>query len=95
MSNLNNLAGQRFGRLLVLGLHPVPAGHGKHARWICLCECGAQRTIRSGNLLYGKTRSCGCLKVDLYRTRMARRGRIRGAVLPEEVGRDILDELPS
>ncbi len=28
--------------------------------YLCTCECGKQKVIRSSNLLNGSTRSCGC-----------------------------------
>lgn len=28
--------------------------------WNCVCECGQKRVIKTGNLVYGLSKSCGC-----------------------------------
>ena len=56
---LNNLQGFRFGSLTVLQL-------GEKQRdtngvwWLCLCDCGTQKNIRSTDMVQGKINSCGC-----------------------------------
>lgn len=54
------LTGQRFGRLVVLGLAECPE-HIKHKRkhWLCRCDCG-NITIVSGGNIGRETVSCGC-----------------------------------
>ena len=54
-----NLAGERFGRLVVLSLHP--GKQGRNCLWLCRCDCGEERVVRSGNLRSGHSTSCGCL----------------------------------
>ena len=56
-----NLTGQRFGRLLVIRDSRKRTECG-HVIWLCKCSCGKRVKIISGNLRYGHTRSCGCLK---------------------------------
>lgn len=56
--------GQRFAKLLVLGLSP----RTDQRLWRCACDCGEVTEVRAGNLLSGRTRSCGCLKADILRT---------------------------
>ena len=34
------------------------------AYWLCRCDCGTLKTIRSGNLRSGVTVSCGCIRRD-------------------------------
>ena len=34
----------------------------KDAIWICQCECGKTKNVRSSYLTHGWTKSCGCLK---------------------------------
>lgn len=58
MSTVKNLIGQRFGRLVVQ--YRATNKNGRVA-WHCLCDCGNERDITAGNLLSGKTKSCGCL----------------------------------
>ena len=61
------LAGRRFGRLLVTGMR-LPAnlvcrsGHNK--LWLCLCDCGETRWVATSKLTAGHTKSCGCWKSD-------------------------------
>lgn len=56
-----NLAGQRFGRITVRDFAGyAKAGSGRCATWKCDCVCGAQATVRSGDLRSGATVSCGC-----------------------------------
>lgn len=55
---LRDLSGQTFGKLKVL-TRTESDKHG-NARWLCRCECGAEKAIGSPELLRGKTKSCGC-----------------------------------
>lgn len=34
-------------------------------RWKCVCECGVEGTVYQGNLISGKSKSCGCLRVEV------------------------------
>lgn len=58
MATRYNLAGQRFGRWLVLD----EAGRNKAnaVLWLCRCDCGTERAVRTHGLRSGKTQSCGC-----------------------------------
>jgi hypothetical protein len=55
------LVGNRYGRLVVEALE------GAYAK--CLCDCGKSARPRLTSLAQGKTRSCGCLNLDLLRQR--------------------------
>ena len=59
------LAGQPFGRLLVL----YECGRSKDGcvLWKCRCECGNECVVRSDNLKNQRTQSCGCLRRDIAR----------------------------
>lgn len=61
-SRLNDLSGQRFGRLTALRLIENIAG--KKKRYACRCDCGKEIIVQAGNLTNGHTRSCGCLVID-------------------------------
>lgn len=56
-----DLTGQRFGRLVVIEEEGRIDGR---CLWTCKCDCGAITKVRSGNLLSGGTKSCGCLRKD-------------------------------
>lgn len=72
--NPNDLAGQTFGRLTVIG-RSRRRGRARQILWLCRCACGKGRTVFGQNLVRGHTKSCGCLKRELSRERMVRRRR--------------------
>jgi DNA-binding XRE family transcriptional regulator len=60
------MIGQRFGRLVVV----VEADKGGgHRRWLCRCDCGQHRVVWQMSLNRGSTKSCGCLKSEVVRSR--------------------------
>lgn len=66
MAVYEDLAGQRFGRLVVLERaedYISPKGC-KCAQWVCKCDCGNLKMVTTSNL-HGKTRSCGCLRNEV------------------------------
>lgn len=71
----NELIGQRFGRLIVVADSGLRTA-ANNRLWYCRCDCGQLTTVSRGNLEYGKTRSCGCLR----RERLAARNRARSGV---------------
>jgi len=58
MGRKRDLGGQRFGRLIAL----YDTGERKNKRvvWRCRCDCGNEVDVMSGNLIFGRTTSCGC-----------------------------------
>lgn len=61
MPAFQDISGQKFGRLLVLGMAKERRSNGRIA-WRCLCECGnITETPAADSLKYGRTKSCGCL----------------------------------
>ncbi|HDZ15010.1 hypothetical protein LCGC14_1588410 [marine sediment metagenome] len=58
MPNKVDLMCKKFGRLRVVG-DIEERNHGS-LQWKCLCECGTEAIVRSGNLCSGNTKSCGC-----------------------------------
>lgn len=66
MSRLVDLTGERFGRLIVLGLDKI--NNGK-SYWKCRCDCGAEKIIVSHGLRSGSTRSCGCYNREVLASR--------------------------
>lgn len=61
-NGFNDLTGEKFGRLKVLGLSPKKSGRKSY--WVCECECGNEKLVRSDGLKAGNTQSCGCLKKE-------------------------------
>lgn len=57
-----DVKGRRFGRWLVVGEKP---GLDNHTfSWMCKCDCGVERMVSAHSLIRGRSRSCGCLRVD-------------------------------
>lgn len=69
-THMKDLEGQTFDRWTVISLGPRT---DKGAiQWLCRCECGTLRLVRSSNLQQGKSRSCGCLVADVQRARITK-----------------------
>lgn len=59
-----DLAGQRFGRLVVLQPTEERASNGS-VKWLCSCDCGNTTVVKTTNLRSGNTQSCGCLAKEV------------------------------
>lgn len=57
-----DLTGQQFGKLVAL--EAIPAEKGKPTKWLCRCECGNVKAVRTSDLLSGNTKTCGCSKAE-------------------------------
>lgn len=59
-----DLAGQRFGRLIVIERdEDYIQPNGRHrTMWKCKCDCNKIITVHGDSLKNGYTKSCGCLK---------------------------------
>lgn len=58
LNRVKNLTGMRFGRLVVLDLD---YRKNRKTYWMCQCDCGNIKSVRSDSLQDGSVRSCGCL----------------------------------
>lgn len=59
-----NLLGQKFGRLTVVSFAYTKY---RNSYWNCVCECGNEKIVSSGNLKKGITVSCGCYQKEMAR----------------------------
>ena len=75
MTRLIDLAGQRFGRLVVAELAPKL---DRRTRWICQCDCGNVSHAQSDDLRSGHSKSCGCLSKEMARDRHTSHGATAG-----------------
>lgn len=59
---VNDLTGQRFGMLTVIGRAPdhVSANGKRRTYWLCACDCGTEKAVRGTHLTSGAIVSCGC-----------------------------------
>lgn len=51
------MVGRRFGRYTVLAEYDM---RGRDRRYLCRCDCGAEKPVYGHNLRAGNTVSCGC-----------------------------------
>lgn len=58
-----DIAGQRFGLLVVLERAGTYTGSDgtQYSQWLCECDCGTQKIVRGHDLVRGSVSSCGCL----------------------------------
>ena len=56
MAQAIDLAGRRFGRLVVVSI----AFRKNAIYWSCQCDCGGSTVVRGTELRNGTTKSCGC-----------------------------------
>jgi hypothetical protein len=77
----HKLEGKTFGRWTVL----ENVGSRNNSRlWKCLCACGTEKLVVSGNLVSGASASCGCLTVESTRKRSTTHGHTKdGKLTPE------------
>lgn len=59
-----DLTNKRFERLKAL--KPTKKRYFGSVVWFCKCDCGNYCEVSSYLLVAGKTKSCGCLRKDLY-----------------------------
>jgi hypothetical protein len=62
MPNAIDIANQRFGR--VVAIKSVGLDHYNQRLWLCHCDCGKEKIIKTGALRRKNkpTRSCGCIQ---------------------------------
>lgn len=66
MPNFNDLTGQRFGKLVCIGVETrakraTETSPAVETSWRCRCDCGNEKVVRLCNLGYN-TNSCGCIR---------------------------------
>lgn len=63
LKKIVDLVGQSFGRLTVISI----SGRDKWGRvtWLCKCDCGVEKIVRSNNLRTGNSTSCDCYRLEL------------------------------
>jgi hypothetical protein len=58
-----NIAGKKFGRLIVVAYSH--SNRDKKACWICVCDCGKEVVVSGKSLRNGRTKSCGCYALEV------------------------------
>lgn len=60
---MKNLAGMKYNRLTPI-FPDINKSHGNITYWVCKCDCGAVKSVRSDHLKSGRIKSCGCLSKE-------------------------------
>jgi len=72
---VKDLSGLRFGILSVIRFFRFKNySQKRHALWRCACDCGNFSTVQGTSLKSGATKSCGCLRVKISKSRAFRHG---------------------
>lgn len=82
-----DLTGQRFGRLTVIGRGAdyVRKDTGQRTiRWLCRCDCGRGTLVSKTQLKSGKVISCGCYNRELLLSGKAGKKRLQNKKKEEE-----------
>lgn len=64
MRKLDDLTGQKFGKLTVIerSEDKIDKNGNRFVMWKCICDCGKETLAYACSLRNGSTKSCGCLK---------------------------------
>src|SRR6478752_9767005 len=74
MSAFINLSGKKFGRLLIKERCWITGKKDTFFKAVCDCGNPKERVVRSGHILSGAVRSCGCLVKEEISKRSLRHG---------------------
>lgn len=68
---IEDLTGQRFGRLVVVerASDRVYPNGDRRVQWLCRCDCGSIATATANLLKRGEKKSCGCLRREVSSAR--------------------------
>lgn len=61
MGNFIDITGQKFGKLTVIERCGT---RNRQSLWRCICECGNETLSLSNSLRDGKSKTCGCSRLD-------------------------------
>lgn len=75
MAALRDIAGMRFGRLMVIKRHSVNSTGT--VKWLCVCDCGTRKVTAGDSMRRGVTLSCGCVSRDKLVARITKHGKSR------------------
>lgn len=80
-NQLDDLTGKTFGSLTIL--YRLPNTKNNRVQWQCKCKCGREKSVTSGDIKSGDSKSCGkchwhCFIQDSYWTEITRNAKQRG-----------------
>jgi len=56
------MIGNRYNRWVVKSLHHIDAKYQKY--YLCSCDCGVDKIVFGASVTTGKSKSCGCFRVE-------------------------------
>lgn len=71
------MIGLRFGSWIVTGFSSIRTKN-RGFYWECTCDCGTIKPVSSLSLKNGKSKSCGCMKLDLAKKQFLKHGHDKG-----------------
>lgn len=63
--NIQDISGKTYNRWSVIGFSRT---FKNHSYWVCRCDCGIIRVVERYQITSGRSKSCGCLRNELYGT---------------------------
>lgn len=78
------LSGRMFGRLTVVKI--INEHCGNKTKWLCECKCGGNKIITQFRLIYGGTKSCGCLQIEAATNSVKTHGETSKTTVSPEYG---------
>lgn len=76
MPKPQDILGQKYGRLLVIGATEEKDANG-HTLYECQCDCGGTKKVPAYLLMGGRVSSCGCARKGHVRTREVETERVK------------------
>jgi len=73
IDSYENLTGQVFNRLTVIGKTKLKGDTSRY--WDCICECGKKIRVQTRHLKSGHTKSCGCYSAEMTSQRFYKHGK--------------------
>jgi len=61
LNKTKDLIGQKFNKLTVVKRVEKPKNQKSGAFWLCVCDCGNEKILKTSDLKSGRVKSCGCL----------------------------------
>ena len=78
MPKLIDLTGNKYGRLTVL-YKDIKRKTNNGSYWVCQCDCGKIKSVKSSSLRRGEIESCGCLRNERsYKANECNRDHLEG-----------------
>lgn len=65
MASYENIVGNKYGKLLVVGEVEKVINGRKHYYVECVCDCGNRVLCEKSKVKGGQTRSCGCMQREM------------------------------